>query len=113
MHELPAVQQIIKIACEKATAEAASKVVNIKLVVGDRSGFIGESIMMYFEIAGQGTACEGADIEIEIVQSKLKCASCGALFVRKPFEFSCPECGGEGRPTDIGREFYIDSIALM
>ena len=26
--------------------------------------------------------------------------------------FDCPECGGEGGPTDIGKEFYIDSIEI-
>ena len=24
----------------------------------------------------------------------------------------CPECGGEGGPTEIGKEFYIDSIEV-
>ena len=26
--------------------------------------------------------------------------------------FDCPKCGGQGEPTDIGKEFYIESIEI-
>jgi hydrogenase nickel incorporation protein HypA/HybF len=44
----------------------------------------------------------------------LRCAKCGAHFIRKPFEFRCPDpdCGGDGEPTDIGREFFVKSIEI-
>ena len=55
MHEYPITEQIIKI-CSKHCAEAnAERVVNVKLVVGDRSGCVGESIQMYFDVIGEGT----------------------------------------------------------
>ena len=88
-----------------------SRVKKIVLVVGDSSGVVGESIKMYFDIAAEGTICENADIEIEIIKSKLKCKNCGVLFEREPFSFNCG-CGGEGEPTDIGREFYIKYIEV-
>ena len=42
----------------------------------------------------------------------VRCPACGALFERKPMSFACPECGTDGHPTDIGKEFYIDSIEI-
>jgi hydrogenase nickel incorporation protein HypA/HybF len=81
-------------------------------VVGDYSGFIGESIQMYFDVISEGTLCEGAKVNIERVKPKLQCSQCGTYFERKPFSFACPACGGEGRPTEIGKEFYIDSIEV-
>ena len=112
MHEYPITEQIIKI-CSKRCAEAnAERVVNVKLVVGDRSGCVGESIQMYFDVIGEGTPCEGATLTIERVKTKLKCPNCGELFERAPMSFACPKCGTDGEPTEIGREFYIDEIEV-
>ena len=113
MHELPITEQIIKIAEEHGQKARASKIERIRLVVGERSGYISESIQMYFDMISKGTLCEGAVLEIEAVKPKLKCPSCGILFERLPMRFDCPACGTDGEPTDIGREFYIDSIEVM
>ena len=40
----------------------------------------------------------------------VKCPKCGELFERKPMSFACPKCGTDGEPTEIGKEFYIDTI---
>ena len=34
------------------------------------------------------------------------------LFEKKLLSFDCPKCGGQGGPTDIGKEFYIESIEI-
>jgi len=113
MHELPITEQIIKISVEHGQKARASKIDRIRLVVGERSGYISESIQMYFDIISKGTLCEGAELEIELVRPKLKCPSCNTLFERLPMRFDCPDCGTDGEPTEIGREFYIDSIEIV
>lgn len=110
MHEYPVTQQIIKLAEKHAKEKGGCRIRSIKLVVGDYSGFIGDSIQMYFDVISEGTLCEGATIEIEHVKPKLKCRGCGAFFERAPLSFSCPHCGEDGEPTDIGKEFYIETI---
>lgn len=112
MHEFPITQQIIRIAETHAREAGAARVIRVKLVVGDYSGFIGDSIQMYFDVISEGTLCEKATIEIQRVKPKLRCESCGQLFSRKPFSFACPKCGGEGLPTEIGKEFYVDTIEV-
>lgn len=112
MHEYPITEQIVKIAAEHGQNARASKIEAIRLVAGERSGYIIESIQMYFDIISEGTLCEGAKLEIETVRPKLKCPACGILFERKPMSFACPACGADGEPTEIGREFYIDSIVI-
>jgi len=108
MHEASLAEGIINTVVEHA---GGAKVQQIFLVIGESSGVMGESLSMYFDIYAENTLCEGATIEIEIVKPKLMCKACGELFVRKPFSFECT-CGGEGRPTDIGREFFIKSITV-
>lgn len=112
MHEYPITLRIIEVAGEYAKKNQADEVRVIHLVVGDYCGYVASSIELYFELIAEGTACEHAKLQIERVEPKLKCESCGELFVRKPFEFICPKCGGEGRPTQIGQEFYIKSIEV-
>ena len=112
MHEYPITQQIIKIAEKHCAMADAGKITKITLVAGDYSGFVGESINMYFDIISKGTHCEGAKIEIERVKPKLKCPACGWNFEKKPMSFACPKCGTDGGPTEIGKEFYIKEIEV-
>ena len=111
MHELPITQRIIDISSDAARERGAGKVTEIQLVVGDASGYMADSIQLYFDLISAGSLCEGACLTFEFVKSMLKCESCGRLFERKPFDFSCP-CGGQGRPTEIGREFYVKAIEV-
>lgn len=112
MHEYPVTLRIIEIAEETARKKNAARVRRIDLVVGEDSGFIGESIQMYFDAAAEGTLCQGARLTVEGVKPRLRCHSCGRLFTRRLFSFTCPFCGGEGGPTEIGKEFYIKSMEL-
>lgn len=113
MHEYPITQRIIEIAEEYAKKNDAKEVIQINLVVGDYSGYVASSIDLYFNIIAEDSLCEHAKLNIERIVPKLKCNNCGCLFIRKPFSFQCPECNGEGSPTDIGKEFYIKSIEII
>lgn len=112
MHEYPITQRIIEITEEFAAKNNAAEVRQINLVVGDYSGYVASSISLYFPIIAEGTVCQNARLKIRRVKPKLKCGGCGKLFARKAFSFQCPACGGEGSPTDTGKEFYIKSIEV-
>lgn len=114
MHEYPLTQQIIRIVETRAKESGAKRVSNIHLVVGEYSGVVADSILLYFDLISSGTLCENAVLNIKTVKPMLKCKKCGNLFERKPFTFSCTKegCIGEGEPTEIGREFYVESIEV-
>jgi len=108
MHEFSIAQSIIQTAIEHANG---AKVAQINLVIGESAGILGESLRMYFDIFAENTLCQEAVIEIESVKPKLRCKACSELFTRKPFSFEC-SCGGDGEPTDIGKEFFIKNIVV-
>jgi hydrogenase nickel incorporation protein HypA/HybF len=112
MHEYPITEQLVKIAEEHCNKAEADKVTRINLVVGEYSGFVPESIHMYFDLIAEGTRCEGAEVDITRVKAKLECPACGEIFSRALLSFACPKCGTDGGPTDIGKEFYIESIEV-
>jgi hydrogenase nickel incorporation protein HypA/HybF len=112
MHESSVTEAILKLVLEKATESEAKKVTGISLVVGDGTGYVGDSIQFYFDRYAKGTLAEDARIFVTRVTPKMRCASCGELFTRERFSFSCPKCGGEGIATKIGTEFYIDTIDI-
>lgn len=112
MHELPITQNIIKIAEKHCCEEGGSKVLAVHLVIGDYSGYVGDSVQMYFDVISEGTLCEGAQCTITHVEPRLRCNKCGELFKKQLLTFDCPYCDGQGMPTEIGKEFYVDSIEI-
>ena len=112
MHEASVTEALLRLVLEKAASLEARKVTKVFLVVGDLTGYIGESIQFYFDRYSMGTVAEGAEIAVTRVESRMRCTVCGRLFIRKRFSFSCPDCGGEGEATKVGTEFYIESIEV-
>lgn len=112
MHEYSITQQIIQIASDQAKENDALTIKRISLVVGEYSGFISDSIQMYFDIISKGTLCEGAVLEVENIKARWRCPACEIDFIRTPLSFACPECGQDAEPTAIGKEFYVKSIEI-
>ncbi len=112
MHEYSFVNSIIKTAERVAMENKATRITRIKVVVGELSGYIGDSIEFYFGIISKGTIAEDAILEIKLIKLKLFCEYCNKNFVRDSFSFRCPDCGREGRFTDTGKECYIEAIEL-
>ena len=112
MHELPITQKIVKIADEHCRENGGNRVLKVNMVIGDYSGYVGEAIQTYFGIIAEGTLCEGASLEFVKVEPMLRCGSCGKLFKKQPLSFECPYCGGQGQQSEVGKEFYIDTIEI-
>lgn len=112
MHEYGQTKQIVKIVNDAAQKLGAVKVNTVHLVVGENTSIIPQSVEMYFDMIAKGTAAEGAKLDVRVVKSEMHCPLCDKNFQRPRFSFACPECGTLGTPTDIGNEFYVESIEV-
>ena len=112
MHEYPLTQRIVEIAVREAEKAGARRVVTVRLVIGEASGVIAESVQLYFDLIAEGTAAEGATLLVTPVRPEMRCPACNKSFYRPRYSFACPECGTLGTPTDVGREFYVESVEL-
>ena len=110
MHEYHKAVDIIEDASAEAKKKGYQKVTKIHLVIGEDSGYSGDSIRMHFEEASKGTICEGAEISVTPVKTMLRCPNCHELFPRKPFHYECPHCQTPGEPTEVGKEMAMDGI---
>lgn len=112
MHEYAVTQSMVKMAIDEANKANASRILEIRLVIGDLSTIIDDSVQMYFDIMSEGTIAQGAKLIFKRVKAEFKCKDCGEVFVKPATGFNCPKCGGLGTPTGVGKEFYIESIEI-
>lgn len=112
MHEYAVTKGLIDTSIDEASKIGAKKIVEIRIVIGDLSTIIDDSVQMYFDIMSEGTMAEGCKLIFKRVKAQFKCRQCEIMFEKPKHGFDCPNCGSLGYPTDIGREFYIESIEV-
>lgn len=112
MHELPVTEQILKVVLEHAREADAHRVLEVNLVIGDLTSFVGESIQFYFDLLARGTEAEGATLHIRRIPARVRCHSCAGEFAPDGVDWRCPHCGGLGGEVLAGRESYIESIEV-
>ncbi len=110
MHELAITQNIIAIVESEAKKQGFTRVVSIKLAVGEVSGVVPECLREFFPIASRGTVAEGARVDTYDIPAAVRCHSCG--YEGKPSRGECPRCRCEDIKLVSGREFFVDSIEV-
>lgn len=113
MHELPIVQNIIEVVCDKLKdVDGDPRVTKVKLKVGRMSTAVPDCLTFYFEFLRKGTPLEEASLEIEEVPVAAKCRNCGQEFEVEEPAFFCPVCGSCDIQVTAGRELLIESIEV-
>lgn len=110
MHELPAVEDMIRTLDEESEKKQIKRIKEIHLTIGELSSYVGECIEMYFDLLSAGHSCEGAKLFFTHTKARFRCVSCGYEFDHDN-SFTCPKCGADGRLVQgTGREFLISSL---
>jgi hydrogenase nickel incorporation protein HypA/HybF len=109
MHELSIADSIVRIACAHA---AGRRVVKVELKVGHLRQVVPGSLAFAFELVAQGTAAEGAELELEEVPAAGRCRGCGAETELDGFPLACARCGGLDLELLRGEELLVDSLEL-
>jgi hydrogenase nickel incorporation protein HypA/HybF len=110
MHELPAVENLIRTLDEETEARNISRIKAIHIVIGELSSYVGECVQTYFDLLSQGHSCEDARLYFRHVAARFKCTSCGHEFDHDR-DFTCPLCGGDGKLVPgTGKEFLVEKL---
>lgn len=112
MHELAITQAMIGLVTQHAAEASAKKVGRINLVVGEMTGFVGESIQFYFDQMSVGTVMEGAELTFKTVPTTGRCRDCKHEFEIKEMDWVCPSCRGNNIQLVGGNELFVESIEV-
>lgn len=112
MHELSVMSALLDTVDEQARMAGARKVLAINLVVGERSSFIDDSLLFYFDLLTPGRPCAGARLNIRRTPMRFYCPSCEQEYTPTVGSFRCPRCNTPGRDTGAGRELLIESMEI-
>jgi hydrogenase nickel incorporation protein HypA/HybF len=110
MHEMSIAQSIMDIVQQEMTRHQVSRVSVIRLVVGEFTAIVPDSLTFCFELITKDTPLEGVQLEVEQVPLTGRCKACGKEFPIVEYRFVCPECQSGEVETVGGKEMYIKEI---
>jgi hydrogenase nickel incorporation protein HypA/HybF len=113
MHEQSIVTYLLNEAVTNARKENASKIISIKLTVGELTGVEKDAVIFYFGFLAKNTIAEGATLEFEYTKAKLRCRECDIIFPKERSDFICPQCNKKVVEIVGGRELYIESMEVI
>jgi hydrogenase nickel incorporation protein HypA/HybF len=110
MHEWSVAQALVGQVERVAARESVRRVTRVSVVVGQLSGVDGHCLRMAFAVASDGTAADGAALDIEERSATVRCRTCGVTSTPIfPF-LQCPECQGTEVAVVHGRELMLKSV---
>jgi len=110
MHELTVVSNIFKIILETAENNSLSKISKISLKVGRQRHLAPDLMRFAFDSVAKNTIAAGAILNIERVDIKMKCRSCGIDFTVNDNTYLCIGCESADLETIAGKDLLIESI---
>ena len=110
MHEVSIAQGLLKILQEECEKNGVSRVTRVQLRIGTLTACVPDSLTFAFETVSQGTVAMGAELDIEVVPAKGRCAKCDIDFDVDEVMFLCPQCGGVAVEIISGKELQVAAI---
>jgi hydrogenase nickel incorporation protein HypA/HybF len=108
MHELSVVQSIVDTVTDRT---GGAEVRNVRLVIGQLSGVVPDSVRFCFDLVAAGTPLEAAVLDIEEPAGSARCEQCGTEFGVDDLLLLC-RCGSSEVRLLTGDELLIRSVEV-
>jgi hydrogenase nickel incorporation protein HypA/HybF len=109
VHELSLSGAIVNTVVKHAAGRPV-RIVNLR--VGRLRQVVPDTLEFYFEFVARGTICEGACLQQELLDARLRCNPCAREWEIEIPAFRCPTCGGSDVVIASGNEFEVESIEI-
>jgi hydrogenase nickel incorporation protein HypA/HybF len=109
VHELAIAESVLQIATQNACGRRVCKV---ELKVGYLRQVVPSALEFGFGLLAEGTPCEGAELEIEVVPAAGCCVACGGYSEFESFPLCCAHCGSPEIEVTAGQELLVDSLEV-
>jgi hydrogenase nickel incorporation protein HypA/HybF len=107
VHELSLSSAIVNTVVKHADGR---QVTAVHMRIGALRQVVPDTLEFYWGFVAQGTVCEGAVLEQELIPARLRCAACEREWELDVPAFRCPTCGGADVAVVAGNEFEVESI---
>ena len=108
MHELGITEAVVATVTERVPD---GRVTAVRLEIGALTGVVADSVRFCFDLVTEGTALEGATLEIEEPAARCRCRACGAEFAPDWPIVICP-CGSADAEVLAGNDLRILSVRV-
>lgn len=113
MHELAVTQELVALACAEAQrALPGARVRRLRVEVGKLSTILPESVASCFPLCAEGTAAEGAELELAEVPGRARCRSCAGEFALERPYGACA-CGSTDLEWLSGEDLTITEMEVV
>jgi hydrogenase nickel incorporation protein HypA/HybF len=112
MHELAVCQAMLRQVEAIAEREQAQRVLRILVRIGPLSGVEPELLLQAFPLAVAGTRAESAQLQVESLAIRVRCADCETESDASPNRLLCAACGSFRTRLLSGDELLLTSVEL-
>lgn len=113
MHELAITEHILRRVLYHADKHGAGRVVSIRLQLGEMTGYVDESVQMYWREIARDTIAHAATIIITRIPAFVECANCMTQSQLRDHSGACRGCGSLRHKMVAGNECVIESVELQ
>jgi hydrogenase nickel incorporation protein HypA/HybF len=110
MHEYSLVVALLEQVGSHLEGRPSARVRRVTVQVGELSGVVPELLRTAFEVAGDGTPCQGAELVLDLVAARWVCTGCERVFAGGEV-LTCEGCGAPAR-LEAGEELMLMRIEL-
>jgi hydrogenase nickel incorporation protein HypA/HybF len=109
VHELSIATAVLGTALKHADGRPVELVT---MRVGKLRQVVPDSLQFYWDIVTRDTDCDGARLEIEEIEARLRCGACNHDWEPLIASFRCPDCGSAHVEVTAGEELEIEYLTL-
>lgn len=109
MHELSIAGAVVDTVVRHA---AGRRVRAVQLRAGRLRQVVPDALEFAFALVARDTVCEGARLDLEVVEARLRCRPCAREWTIEVPAFRCPVCGGSDVDVVAGEELYVETIEV-
>jgi hydrogenase nickel incorporation protein HypA/HybF len=109
MHETVVAQSILDTILEQVK-KISARPVRAVISCGQFNALNDEVMKFAFEVAAEGTLCQGMRLEIKHIPLRAKCRKCGEIFVFDVYSPDCPKCKTEDFAFEPDAPLLLEEI---
>src|SRR3972149_10588451 len=113
MHERSLVKALLRQVEAVAREHPASRVLSVRVRVGELSGVEADLLMSAYDDLVQDTPLSQATLSMEKVPLEAICEQCGNKFRIQRFHFKCDKCGSLRLSLHGGEELLLESVTFQ